>query len=193
LLFIFTVAVFSNAQTIQPFQVLHVNRLGQERGLLQLNVKGMANDDLGYLWVGTEDGLHRFNGYEFIPYLFNPNDSNSINDDHIRSLLFTNDTLWIATNSNGISGFIPSKNIFFQPVFNDNNLDLKTSYKILEHNEKNIFFSVKNNLIVFDRQNKTSKIIPLPKTAMESYVTDILSVNNDLCCRILKNIQQFYF
>ena len=105
-----------SAQTIKPSDTLHVNHIGQEHGLLQLNVKDMALDELGYLWAGTEDGLHRFNGYEFKVYLHNPMDSTSLKDDHIRGLLFTKDTLWIATNSSGISGFLPSENRFFSLI-----------------------------------------------------------------------------
>jgi ligand-binding sensor domain-containing protein len=112
LIYIFLFFSCLNAQTIKTSDTIHVNYIGQEQGLLQLNVKDMAIDELGYLWAGTEDGLHRFNGYEFKAYLHNPLDSLSIKDDHVRGLLFTNDTLWIATNSKGILGFKPSEIVF---------------------------------------------------------------------------------
>ena len=73
----------------------------------------MTQDHLGYVWVGTEDGLHRFNGYEFKPYIAHAKDSSSITDDHIRGLLAVDDTLWIATNSKGITGYKLSENRFF--------------------------------------------------------------------------------
>ena len=170
-----------SAQTIKPIQTLHSNYIGQQHGLLQLNVKGMVIDDLGYLWVGTEDGLHRFNGYEFKSYLHNPNDNTTITDDHIRSLLFTKDTLWIATNSNGISGFIPSENRFFSLVTNSSNLDLNTSYKILKLSKSLILFSVKNNLIIYNRQTKNSQIISLPKTTKENYITNNIKISDGIC------------
>jgi len=156
-----------SSQTIKPIDTIRVNYIGQEQGLLQLNVKDMALDELGYLWAGTEDGLHRFNGYEFKTYLHNPLDSTSIKDDHVRGLLFTKDTLWIATNSNGISGFVPSENRFFSLIKNEN-LDLNISYKIMHLGKNFILFSVKNNLILFNRHTKSSKIIKLPETTKES-------------------------
>lgn len=167
-----------SAQTIEPADTMHVNYIGQKQGLLQLNVKDLALDELGYLWVGTEDGLHRFNGYEFKVYLHNPMDSTSLKDDHIRGLLFTKDTLWIATNSNGISGFLPSENRFFNLVENANP-DLNISYKIMCLDENFILFSVKNNLILFNRRTKKSEIIKLPKTKKESYISAILKIDND--------------
>ena len=169
------------AQTIHPTQTLNCNSIGQKQGLLQLNVKGMAIDNLTYLWVGTEDGLHRFNGYEFIPYLNNPLDSTSIKDDHIRSLLITNDTLWIATNTSGIQGFILSEGRFFDPIQVHDNSDLQTSYKVFKHNKNHVLFAVKNNLLLFNRHTKTSRIVPLPKSTKENYVTDVLQITNEKC------------
>jgi len=117
IILLFSILTFNilAAQVLKPQDTLYSNYLGQKEGLLQLNVKGMALDDLGYLWAGTEDGLHRFNSYEFKPYTHNPEDSTTIKDDHIRDLLFIKDTLWIATNTKGIQGFVPSKNHFFSP------------------------------------------------------------------------------
>jgi len=73
-----------SSQTIKSIDTINVNHIGQEQGLLQLNVKDMTLDQLSYLWAGKEDGLQRFNGYEFKAYLHNPMDSTSIKDDHIR-------------------------------------------------------------------------------------------------------------
>ena len=179
IVFIIFLTQLTIAQLHSLPDTLSINVIGQQKGLLQLNVKEMALDDLGYLWAGTEDGLNRFNGYKFIPYLNIPNDSTSIKDDHIRSLLFTNDTLWIATNSNGITGFIPSKNRFFEPYITPNNKDLHTSYKILKLNKNQLLFSVKNNFVVFNRNSKKSEFIGLPKTSKENYINDLLHIDND--------------
>lgn len=174
-------ALFINclsSQTMKQIDTLQINFIGQDQGLLQLNVKDMALDELGYLWTGTEDGLHRFNGYEFKAYLHNPLDSLSIKDDHVRGLLFTNDTLWVATNSKGILGFKPSENRFFSLLKNENT-DLNISYKIMQLDEKYLLFSVKNNIILFNRNTKKSNIIKLPKTEKESYIEAVLKINKN--------------
>jgi len=167
-----------NAQTIKKADTIHVNFIGQEQGLLQLNIKDMVLDELGYLWAGTEDGLHRFNGYEFKAYLHNPLDSLSIKDDHVRGLLFSKDTLWIATNSNGVSGFIPSQNRFFSLIKNLNP-DLNISYKIMSFGENHLLFSLKNSIILFNRNTKKSKIIELPETPKESFISAIIKTNKN--------------
>jgi two-component sensor histidine kinase/ligand-binding sensor domain-containing protein len=175
--FILTFSTLS-AQVLKQQDTLYANYLGQKEGLLQLNIKGIALDSLGYLWAGTEDGLHRFNSYEFKSFTHNPQDSTSLKDDHIRDLLFTKDILWIATNTKGIQGFIPSKNEFFSPDLPDFNNDFNTTYKVLKLDENRVLFSVKNHVIIYNHQTKSSKVIPLLSKKLESHVTDIIRVDD---------------
>jgi len=180
IILLFSILTFNilAAQVLKQQDTLYANYLGQKEGLLQLNIKGMALDNLGYLWAGTEDGLHRFNSYEFKPYVHNPQDSTTIKDDHIRDLLFIKDTLWIATNTKGIQGFIPSNNRFFSPDLPTSNKDLNTAYKVLKLDSNRLLFSVKNHIIIYDSQTKTSNIIPLLSIKSESYVTDVISIDD---------------
>lgn len=169
------------AQSINPPKIWQTNRFGQEHGLLQLNVKGMALDSLGFLWVGTEDGLHRFNGYEFKSYIHNPNDSTSIKDDHIRGLLYIDNTLWMATTAQGIGAYLPSKDRFFNPVLKAGSDEIKTSFRVLKHDDQTLLFSVLNHLISYNIWNQNSAIIDLPVSEKTSYVTDVLHLGNNKC------------
>ena len=180
IILLFCILTFNilSAQVLKQQDTLYANYLGQKEGLLQLNIKGMSLDNLGYLWAGTEDGLHRFNSYEFRPYIHDPEDSTSIKDDHIRDLLFIKDTLWIATNTKGIQAFVPSKNEFFSPNITSNNIDLNTGYKVLKLDSNRLLFSVKNYIIIYNIQSKTSKIIPLLSKNLESYVTDVIKIDD---------------
>ena len=36
--------------------------------LSQSSVLAMVQDSLGFLWIGTKDGLNRFDGYEYVSY-----------------------------------------------------------------------------------------------------------------------------
>lgn len=45
-----------------------VRSYGLEQGLGNLSVHCLAQDSLGFVWVGTEDGLYRFSGREFLGY-----------------------------------------------------------------------------------------------------------------------------
>lgn len=47
----------------------------------------ITQDKYGFIWVGTDYGLSRFDGYHFVNYLHHDNDSTSISDNIISSFL----------------------------------------------------------------------------------------------------------
>lgn len=73
-------------------------------GLSQSSVLSMVQDDKGFLWIGTKDGLNRYDGYEFVVYKYNTFDKNTISNNEISSLAVQDDKfLWIGTRSGGIN------------------------------------------------------------------------------------------
>ncbi|MBD3652927.1 MAG: diguanylate cyclase [Kangiella sp.] len=74
----------------------HTNNI--ENGLSQSTVLSLAQDSLGYTWIGTQDGLNRFDGFENTVFRHSPTNSETINSPTISSLLFDGRrTLWILT------------------------------------------------------------------------------------------------
>ena len=59
---------------------------GLEEGLSQTSVKHMVQDSKGFIWLGTQDGLNRFDGYEFVIFRHDPDDPYSLTDNNISSL-----------------------------------------------------------------------------------------------------------
>jgi ligand-binding sensor domain-containing protein len=43
-----------------------------------MNVTCIMQEDRGFIWVGTDGGLNRYDGYQFITYHHNPKDNNSL-------------------------------------------------------------------------------------------------------------------
>lgn len=67
-------------------------------GLSQSTIFAAIQDKQGYLWLGTIDGLNRYDGYEFKVYVNNPTDSNSISDNFISALFEDSEGyIWIGT------------------------------------------------------------------------------------------------
>ena len=67
-------------------------------GLSDAYIKCFAQDEYGYIWIGTESGLNCFDGYDFRHFLFE-NNENSIADNYISSLAAPgNGKLYIGTN-----------------------------------------------------------------------------------------------
>src|SRR5687768_17798124 len=76
-----------------------------DQGLSQNTILSIIQDRTGYIWIGTEDGLNRFDGYTFKKYYTIPGDSSSLPDDQVWSLLEdTQGRIWIG-HTRGISYF----------------------------------------------------------------------------------------
>lgn len=87
--------------------------LSTKDGLSQGLVTSIMQDSKGFLWIGTKDGLNRFNGYNFRVFRSNSFDSLSINDNRILSTLEDrNGRIWVITGG-GVSIFDPKREIFY--------------------------------------------------------------------------------
>lgn len=65
------------------------------------------------MWIATQDGLNRFDGYDFKVFKHNPLDSNSIPDNYVQSLFRdSKGLLWIGTYGGGLSSFDPVTETF---------------------------------------------------------------------------------
>ncbi len=63
-------------------------------------------DKKGFIWLGTANGLNRYDGYSFITYTNNPTDSTSISDNGIISMLEDGDGyLWFGTSGGVLNKF----------------------------------------------------------------------------------------
>lgn len=76
-------------------------------------VTALAQDARGFIWIGTQMGLVRFDGYQFRKFIHNAKDPHSLAGNYVYSLLATKDgRLWVGTNSAGISVFDPASERF---------------------------------------------------------------------------------
>ncbi|MCL1067503.1 EAL domain-containing protein [Shewanella olleyana] len=71
--------------------------------LNQNSVTKLFMDKAGMLWVGTQDGLHSYNGIQFDVFLNDSNDPKSIAGNYIIDILQSDNDLWVATHSQGLS------------------------------------------------------------------------------------------
>ena len=87
-------------KTITQF---HIDHWGQDEGLPQQTVNTVIQTRDGYLWVGTQEGLVRFDGHSFT--VFNARNS-GLQNDHIKALHERKDgSIWVGTMGGGVSRF----------------------------------------------------------------------------------------
>lgn len=113
-----------------------------ENGLSSASIRCIFQDSKGFIWVGTMDGLNRYDGNSFIQYNHIPGDTFSIADNFILSIdEGKNNEIWIGT-LNGISRYCYQSNTFINFLKEDiDHKKLKTNQIIcLTHDsEKNIW------------------------------------------------------
>lgn len=73
-------------------------RIGVEEGLSHVTVNTMFQDRYGFLWLGTTDGLNRYDGYGFTIFKNDPNNPQSLRNNNITGIYEAQGgTLWIGT------------------------------------------------------------------------------------------------
>ncbi|HZP66127.1 MAG TPA: two-component regulator propeller domain-containing protein [Rudaea sp.] len=86
---------------------------GNEQGLSQPTALAMTQDSAGFLWIGTQDGLNRFDGYSFKVYKHDRADAWSLADNHVYALAPDRDgSLWIGTQTGGLDRYDPALDRF---------------------------------------------------------------------------------
>jgi len=79
-------------------------RVGSDSGLSQGSIMAIAQDTQGFLWFGTEDGLDRFDGYDWRHFMHARQDRGSLPNNWISTLtLDARGRLWIGSDGGGLA------------------------------------------------------------------------------------------
>ena len=81
---------------------LHFNHLDTDQGLSASGVTAIVQDESGFIWLATQNGLNRFDGYTFKVYTHNPQDPDSLASSNLRTLLVEDGRLWIGAWGGGL-------------------------------------------------------------------------------------------
>ena len=81
-------------------QSIHFDRLGINDGLSQNTVTAILQDNRGFMWFGTKDGLNRYDGKTFKIFKHNPGQKSGLGNSLIKCLMEDRDhRLWVGTDS----------------------------------------------------------------------------------------------
>lgn len=102
LLIVLSLPSFVYAAEVNP----HFEYITADQGLSQSGISSIFQDSQGFMWFGTQDGLNKYDGYDFKAYKYNALDSHSLSDNFITSIYEDNlGTLWIGTDGGGLNKF----------------------------------------------------------------------------------------
>lgn len=122
-------------------EYIKFSQITSKEKLSQNTINTILQDKKGFMWFGSQDGLNRYDGYNFRVFKKKVNNSNGISENFI-SVLFEDsfDNLWIGTYNSGIVNYncIQDKFIKFKSLE-----VIKNEYitSITEDNEKNLWIS----------------------------------------------------
>lgn len=95
-----------------PEAEIRVVRLSVDDGLSQSTVTSVVQGRDGFLWIGTEGGLDRYDGYTFTPYRNEPGNPSSLSSSFVTSLAETPDgALWVGTHGAGLNRLDPASGV----------------------------------------------------------------------------------
>ncbi|MBE0684872.1 MAG: response regulator, partial [Anaerolineaceae bacterium] len=93
---------------------IQFEHLSIEDGLSQSVVNAIIQDQLGFMWFGTQDGLNRFDGKEIKIFKHDPDYEGSICNNLIQSLYEDSQgIIWIGTFGGGLNRYDPKKEEFY--------------------------------------------------------------------------------
>ncbi|WP_417444125.1 two-component regulator propeller domain-containing protein [Joostella sp.] len=137
------------------------NKISTSDGLSHNSVIAITQDQLGQIWIGTRDGLNKYNGTDFTIYRHDKNDSTSLSNNDVLCLEEDKEGfIWVGTNI-GLNKYNPRTNTF-KTYFSGNS---KTSIShnairtISEFSNDEIWIGTASGISIYDKETKTFKSI----------------------------------
>ncbi|SMD13221.1 hybrid sensor histidine kinase/response regulator transcription factor [Pedobacter nyackensis] len=94
------ISIRINAQKATVYEDIKFINISLNQGLSQSSVLSILQDRKGYMWLGTRDGLNKYDGVRFVKYRYNSRDTNSLSNNVVRTSCEDEyGNLWIGTAS----------------------------------------------------------------------------------------------
>ncbi len=150
-----TYFVFFLAPIYAQNRLTHFEHITQDQGLSSNSICSILQDQKGFLWIGTEFGLNRYDGLSFKTYqspVISSNTVSSLYEDN-------NGNLWIGTANGGLLKYIAEKDTFLKiNVENLKKLDGNLLYilNITQDKDNYLWLATPELLIKFDPETGKS-------------------------------------
>ncbi|MCV9386518.1 ligand-binding sensor domain-containing protein [Reichenbachiella ulvae] len=103
---------------------VNFQNINNEKGLSQGSITDIIQDSKGFIWIGTHNGLNKYNGDDFQIYHHIESDSTSLSDNSISCLMMDNQgSLWIGTAAGGFNRYDESTDAFTQYLLDPTDQD----------------------------------------------------------------------
>ncbi len=188
-LFIFLI-IFSSfyCATAEGDYFFRTERVSNQLGLSQNKVNSIERDHLGYIWIGTEHGLNRFDGFEIRKYFSDFNSSASLWDNFIRFIHHDdNQNLWVGTIK-GLNKYDPRSDKFIR--IDPDGISRGFS-SVIETGSNLVFFTETFEIVIYNKQKSEFRFLKLSDSGIHlDNLTDINFIapwNNDKFLTLIRS------
>lgn len=164
-------------------------QISTKDGLSDNMVLSIAQDKYGFIWMGTANGLNRYDGKNFITFYHHPDDTESISANKINKIYFDSyNRMWLAT-SNGLDLFNPATykvEKHYKPFKHDSTLKNSTGvFEIYEDLNHNIWlggYAHNSSVCILDTVSGVFEHVihnPKKKNTLNPYATGLIFQDSD--------------
>jgi len=118
-------------------------------------------DSRGFIWLGSQDGLNRYDGYNYKIYRYDEKDSNSLQSNFVYCIFEDSDSiLWIGCNNGGLAQYNREKDNFTTFLFDSihkKTIGNNSVRGIIEDNEGFLWIATNIGVNRFDKKTRTFK------------------------------------
>ncbi|MFV0593982.1 MAG: two-component regulator propeller domain-containing protein [Draconibacterium sp.] len=148
--------VCAHAQSEYSFDIFT-----QEDGLPNNQIQSVFQDSKGWMWIGTSQGLSRFDGYSFVNYLPQSNDSTALSGSLVRVIKEDHKgNLLVGTETGGLNIFDREQEIFIKPLQNIPEFQYReiSVNDILEDDNHNYWLATDFDVLILDSLNRVKHL-----------------------------------
>jgi signal transduction histidine kinase/ligand-binding sensor domain-containing protein/CheY-like chemotaxis protein len=157
---LFSILLLLNNGINAQNKIVKFSSLTIENGLSQSDVKCILKDHLGFMWFSTDDGLNRYDGYNFTIYRHNPKDLHSLPANNITFIVEDREgRIWIGS-AGGLTEYNQNTNSFTTLISkrdDESTLSSPDVNTIFQDSKGNIWVGTYSGLNLLDAKTKKFK------------------------------------
>lgn len=155
LLFIFCLNYNGNFVSAQPKDIAF-DHISIDKGLSSTSIYALEQTEDGFLWIGTQNGLNRYDGYGFKVFNYIPGTKSTMSNNWVKALCKDKyGNLWVGTSS-GLNRYNKNTEDFttyFNHRYRKNSLADNNIWTIFLDKEGILWIGTNNGLCKYDEKN----------------------------------------
>ena len=178
---VFILELLSCVTLYAEFGGLHFRNISIDSGLSDNLVLAIEKDKYGFVWIGTSEGLNRYDGYRFDIYKNYPDDSTSLSSSFINALhQDSKGRLWVGTEK-GLNIYNYNTDSFEKFKAVNDSLNLLTTWRIRSIHEYRgtMYFGSLEGLVCLDLETGYMNFFKLTSEQGNKMANEIICMTND--------------